>query len=248
MQEKSCEKLVLPIQYNGGVRPLEVLMTARLPAIVLLTAVLAVPSIAKDKDKNKSALPEDVLRAQTVAVVVDPEAGEPVDRPMANATARENVEKALSEWGRYRVVMDGQPADLIISVRTGNRAGTPTIKGGPIDQRGGVAQGTDSTVRIGGHTGQQPGMNGPGSNYPGSNNPGMDPMDRGPHMGTEMGPSDDMFVVYRGGSGSYPLDAPPVWRYIAKNCLQAPDVTAVEKFRKLVTDSEKPKVPPQQKP
>jgi hypothetical protein len=215
-------------------------MTVRLSALLLFSTLLAVPALAKDKDKdkNKSALPEDVLRAQTVAVVVEPDAGEPLDHPMANSTARENVEKALSEWGRYRLVMDGQPADLIISVRTGTRAGTPTINGGPIDQRGGVAQGTDSTIRIGGHTGQQPGMN----------RPGMDPMDRGPHMGTEMGPSDDMFVVYRGGSASYPRDAPPVWRYIAKNCLRAPEVSAVEKFRKLVTDSEKPKVPPQQKP
>src|SRR5438309_3919685 len=154
-------------------------MTVRFPALLLLTALLAVPAIAKnkekDKDKSQSALPEDVLRAQTVAVIVDPAAGEPLDRPMANATARENVEKAFSEWGRYRLVMDGQPADLIISVRTGNRAGTPTIKGGPIDQRGGTAQGTDSTIRIGGHTGQQPGMN----------NPSMHPGDRGPHLGTE---------------------------------------------------------------
>lgn len=211
-------------------------MTARLSALLLLSALLAVPAMAKDKDKdkNKQALPEDILRAQTIRVVVDPDAGEPLNKPMANATARENVEKAFSEWGRYRVVMDGQQADLIVSVRTGTPRGTPTMKGGPIDERGGVAQGTDSTIRIGGHTGQQPGMN----------DPSMDPIDRGPHMGSEMGPSDDMFVVYRGGNVSDALDAPPVWRYIAKNCLQAPDVTAVEKFRKLVADSEKPKVPP----
>ena len=236
MQDKSYENRSIP-KYNGRVRMLEASMTARLSALFLLLALLALPVSAKDKDKNKSALPEDVLRAQTVLVVVDPDAGEPLNQPMANSTARENVEKALSEWGRYRLVMDGQQADLVISVRTGNPRGTPTIKGGPIDQRGGVAQGTDSTIRIGGHTGQQPGMN----------QPGMDPIDRGPHMGSEMGPSDDMFVVYRGNTPD-PLDAPPVWRYIAKNCLQAPEVSAVEKFRKLVTDAEKPKVPPQQKP
>ena len=212
-------------------------MTVRLSALLLLSTLLAVPTLAKDKDKNKSALPEDVLRAQTVAVIVDPDAGEPLNQPMANSTARENVEKALSEWGRYRLVMDGERADLIISVRTGNPRGTPTIKGGPLDQRPGEAQGTDSTIRIGGHTGQQPGVN----------DPPMYPQDRGPHLSNEIGPSDDMFVVYRGGSGSNPLDASPVWRYIAKNCLQAPNVTAVEKFRKAVADSEKPKVPPQPK-
>ncbi|HEX3819213.1 MAG TPA: hypothetical protein VHW45_02715 [Candidatus Sulfotelmatobacter sp.] len=213
-------------------------MTARFSALLLLSVILAVPVLAKDKnkDKNKSVLPEDILRAQTALVVIDPGSGEPIDRPMANSTARENVEKALSEWGRYRIVMDGERADLIISVRTGTPRGTPTIKGGPLDQRPGVAQGTDSTARIGGHTGQMPQQN----------DPTMDPQDRGPHMGNEIGPSDDMFTVYRGGI-SDPLDAPPVWRYISKNCLQAPDVTAVEKFRKAVADSEQPKVAPQQK-
>jgi hypothetical protein len=216
-------------------------MTARLSSLLLLSVLLAVPAVAKDKDKdkdkNKSALPEDVLRAQTVRVMIDPDSGEPLNQPMANATARENVEKALSEWGRYRLVMDEEPADLIVVVRTGNPRGTPTIKGGPLDRRPGEAQGTDSTIRIGGHTGQNPQQN----------DPSMDPIDRGPHVSNEIGPSDDMFAVYRGGSGSYPLDAPPVWRYIAKNCLQAPQVSAVEKFRKAVTDSQKPTVSQQQK-
>jgi hypothetical protein len=82
------------------------------------------------KDKNKSALPEDVLRAQTVRVVIDPDAGEPIDQPYTNATAREDVEKALKKWGRFRVsVLDGEQSDLIISVRSGNgRALRPTVK------------------------------------------------------------------------------------------------------------------------
>jgi len=215
-------------------------MTARLSSLLVLSALLAVPAIAKDKnkDKNKSALPEDILRAQTVLVVIEPGAGEPLNQPTANSTARENVEKALTEWGLYRVVMDGDPSDLIISVRTGSGQITrPTIKGGPIDQRPGVAQGTDSTIRIGGHTGQ----------IPPQNDPSLDPQDRGPHMSNEIGPSDDMFAVYRGGI-SDPLNAPPVWRYVAKNCLQAPQVTAVEKFRKAVTDSQMPTTTQQKQP
>jgi len=40
------------------------------------------------------------------------------------------------------------------------------------------------------------------------------------------------------------LDSPPVWRYIKKDCLRpSPLVPAVEEFRKLIADAEKPKVP-----
>ncbi|MGC1647730.1 MAG: hypothetical protein WA741_18060, partial [Candidatus Sulfotelmatobacter sp.] len=73
-------------------------MTARFSALIFLAALLALPANAKDK--KKQTLPEYVLKATTVLVVVNPEAGEPLDQPMANATARDNVEKALMEWGR----------------------------------------------------------------------------------------------------------------------------------------------------
>ena len=140
--------------------------SARLAVVLLLISILAVSLLAKDKDKKKQVLPDFVLRAQTVRVEILPGSGEPLDQPIANSMARENVEKAFSEWGRYRLVMDGQEADLVVAVRTGgDRMVRPTIQGGPIDQRGGVAQGTDSTVRIGGQSGRPPG-----------NNPNMDPM------------------------------------------------------------------------
>ena len=179
-------------------------------------------------------MPEYVLRARTVRVVIDPDAGEPVDQPTANATARENVEKALMDWGRFSVVLDGQEADLIVSVRTGNgKAMRPTVKGGPIDQRPGVGQGTDDSIRIGVGRGQPP-----------MSDPNTIPQERGPHISNEIGPSDDSFAVYRGGV-SDALDAPPVWRYVAKDALRAPKVSAVEEFRKAVADAEKPKVPKQ---
>ena len=57
-------------------------MTSRL-ALLALAALLAIPATAKDK--KKSVLPEDILRAQTVRVMVDPDAGEPLDQPQANA-------------------------------------------------------------------------------------------------------------------------------------------------------------------
>jgi hypothetical protein len=205
-------------------------MTARLSSIVLLTALLAVSGQAKDK--KKSSLPEYVLKATTVLVVVSPDAGEPLDQPMSNITTRENVEKALMQWGRLRLVMEGEESDLVIAVRAGNgNAVRPTIKGGPIDQRPGTAESTDSTIRVGGHQGQPPPLS----------DPSVGPQP-GPHIGNEVGASEDTFEVYRGGV-QYPLDAPAVWRYTAKDCLREPGVTAVEEFRKAIAKAEQAQPP-----
>lgn len=204
-------------------------MTARLALVFLFAALLALPVHAKDK--KKSSLPEYVLRATTVRVVVSPEAGEPVNEPMANTNARDAVEKALMRWGRLQPLMDGQESDLVIAVRTGNgNLVRPTIRGGPIDQRPGTAQTTDSSVRIGAQQGQLPPLNDPGMG------PQMGPQN-GPRMGNEIGASEDTFEVYRGGV-QYPLDTAPVWRYIAKDCLREPSVTAVEEFRKAIAKAE----------
>jgi hypothetical protein len=212
------------------------LFWASLLSALIVSALIVLPVAAKDKDKNKSQIPEYVLRAQTVRVVVDPGAGEPLDQPSANSTARDSVEKALTEWGRFRVVMDGAESELIITVHTGDgRAGRPTIQGGPIDQRPGVAQGTDSTIRVGAQQGRPP-----------FDDPSASPYGQA-RVGTEIGPSEDTFAVYRGGI-EHPLDAPAVWRYSAKDCLREPDVAAVEKFRKVLADAEKPKSSPQSQP
>jgi len=206
-------------------------MIARTIPIILFAILLSAPAPAKDKKKPQ--LPEYVLRASTVLVVIDPEAGEPLDQPTANATARENVEKALMDWGRFTLAMDGQVSDLVIAVRTGNgRTVRPTVKGGPIDQRPGVWQTTDSGVRIGAQQGQPPPLN----------DPTMAPPNRGPHITNEVGSSEDTFEVYRGGVDA-PLNSAPVWRYIAKDCLRAPSVTAVEEFRKALAAAEKPQQP-----
>ncbi len=209
-------------------------MTVRVFSLLLLATLLAVPAGAKAK--KKQTLPEYVLKATTVLVVVNPEAGEPLEQPMANATARENVEKALMEWGRFRLVMDGAESDLVIAVRTGSgKMVQPTIKGGPIDSRPGVGQSTDSSTRIGAQQGTPPPLTDPGMGGP----------QNGPRMSNQVGPSEDTFEVYRGGVQD-PLDAPAVWRYLAKDCLREPKVTAVEEFRNAIAEAEKPQVP--QKP
>jgi len=202
-------------------------MTARVSS--LLSLVILLSSLGMAKDKNKSLLAEEVLRARTVLVVVNPDAGEPLGQPNANATARDNVEKALMNWGRFDLALDGQESDLVIAVRTGNgKAVRPTVKGGPVDRRTGIAQAGDSTIRIGAQQGQPPPLSDPGAAAP----------NRGPQIGNEVGASEDTFEVYRGHL-QYPLDSSPVWRYIAKDCLRAPNASAVEEFRKAIATAEK---------
>lgn len=211
-------------------------MPCRFYLSALMVTLVLTPSLAKDN--KESSLPAYVLQARTVRVVIDPQAGEPLDQPFANRMARENVEKALMEWGRFQILPDGEESDLVIMVRTGNgKAMRPTIKGGPIDQRPGEAQGTDSSIRIGGQRGQPPPLS----------DPSMAPPNRAPHIGNEIGQGEDTFEVHRGDI-HYPLDSSPVFRYIAKNCLRAPKVAAVEEFRKAIVEAEKPQIPTQKKP
>jgi hypothetical protein len=192
---------------------------------------IACLSTSLSSAKDKVVLPADVLRAQTVAVFIQPEAGEPLTDPDANRRAQDDVERALTKWGRFDVVMSSQTADLIIAVRRGpGRAMTPTISGGPIDNRPVVLQpGQGGDIRIGGQHGHPPDL---------SQTEANNPQNTQPHVHTEVGPSEDMMEVYR-GRVDYPLDNPPVWRYIAKDALLSPGVPAVEQFRKVLDEAEK---------
>jgi hypothetical protein len=62
--------------------------------------------------------------------------------------------------------------------------------------------------------------------------------DRRPHIvSNETGPSEDSFEVYR-GRVDYPLDAPAVWRYVAKDALDDfPELVAVEQFRNAIKEA-----------
>src|SRR5215813_8912310 len=128
-------------------------MSARTALITLM--VFGVTSVAIAKNKKKQILPDYVLRAQTVLVVIHPEAGEPVTNPTANRTAQENVEKALTQWGRFRLVMDAQTADLVISVQKGHASG-PTVRNLPTDSRPVIIQPSDGNIRVGGQQGRRP--------------------------------------------------------------------------------------------
>jgi hypothetical protein len=197
-------------------------------SVLLSLALLITPLTAA---KDKAPLPAYVLSAQTVVVVIHPDAGEPLSDLNANRKALEDVEKALVKWGHFRLVMESQTADLVITVRKGSgRAVSPTIKGGPIDNRPVVLQPNDSGgIRVGVQRGHPPDL---------TQRPTAGPKDTGPRIGTEAGAAEDMLEVYRGGT-EYPLDGPVVWRYMAKDALRSPDVPAVQQFQKAVEQTQK---------
>lgn len=197
-------------------------------SIVFLVLLLLVVSGLDAKNKKKQLLPEYVLRAERVLVVVHPDAGEAVTHPLANRGALDDVERAITKWGRFRLVMDPQIADLIIAVRKGNKSG-PIISHSPVDNRPVILQPGIPDARVGVQRGNPPDLTEP--------LPGV-PRDRGPQLESQIISSDDTFEVYRGG-GEYPLDTSPVWRYIAKDSLNPPQVAAVEQFRKAIEESEK---------
>jgi hypothetical protein len=197
-------------------------------SLLLVIALLLSPSAnAKDK-KNKPVLSTDVLRAQTVLVMISPDAGERLDDPAGNRRAQEDVERALAKWGRFRIVNEVSAADLIVTVRKGNgRMVNPTIANSPIDNRPVILQPGGDDTRIGAQHGQLPGMNQPGM-----------PQDSQPREQTEIGSSEDTMEIYR-GDVDMAIDRSPVWKYSAKDALRPPGVAAVEQFHNAIDQSEK---------
>jgi hypothetical protein len=200
----------------------EVSLLSRLS--LLLSLILLLACLAPANNKKKDSLPAEVLDARTVVVLVDPDAGMSTSAPLANKTAQEDVEKALANWGRLRLVLiGGNNADLVITVRRGNgKIVQPTVSGVPTNDRPVVVAPSDNGIHIGVQQGRPPDSTQP------------PPADTSPSLGGEVGPTEDTFLVYRGGSGGPPLERAPVWRYVAKNGLRSPDVPAVAEFRKAV--------------
>jgi hypothetical protein len=204
-------------------------IAAAVTSIAMALALVLAAGMGSAKKKEKVQLPEFILKAQTVVVLILPDAGEPMNDPFANRKAQEEVEKALMKWGRYRLTQDASTADLVIAVKKGSgQIANPTINGGPVDTRPGTIETTDNQIRIGAQQGRPP--NGPESGdatgTSGRASPGM-----------EVGSSDDMFEVFR--ADIYTGRGAPVWQYVAKDGLKPPSVTAVEQFRKAVEESEK---------
>jgi hypothetical protein len=211
-------------------RRLEDAMTVRMR--VLLLIVFLSTSLAITHAKKKPAVPAYVLKAHTVAVLIDPEAGTSLTDPMANKTAQDDVEKALLKWGRLSPVMDPGHADLVIVIRKGSgKIAQRTITNLPTNDRPIVVQQTDNSIRLGGQQGRAPGA--PAQ---------TEAQDTRPTQQTEIGSSsEDMFAVYPGGSETdgRPSDRSAAWRYEAKDALHSPNVPAVAEFRKAIEETEK---------
>ena len=218
-------------------------------AILVLAGVaglLLAPLVAVGKDKTKSPLPYDILRAQTVSVIIDPTAGVSLDDPQANRVAQRDVETALMNWGRFQPILDGPSADLIIVVRRGTGKMTTGTIHDPTQNRRPVAiDPTDTGINVGMQHGSPPPYAGDlpdasqGGAQPQTENMPGGPIGGRPYPQVETGSdiSEDSFVVYRGRVDN-PLDASPVWRYTAKNCLKPHKVPAVDAFRKAIEATE----------
>ena len=199
------------------------LVRMRLAALALVFA----SALTVAGDDKKPVLPAYVLRAETIFVLIDPDAGTSPASPQANQKARDDVEKAIMKWGRFRLVMEPGGADLIVVVRKGSgKVVQPTIGGLPTNDRSVIVQPTDGGIRLGGQKGRPPGSTDPS------------PQDTHPTPQIEAGMADDMFVVYQGGAGN-PLDGPAAWRYMNKDALKSPSVPAVAEFRKAIEEAEK---------
>jgi hypothetical protein len=210
---------------------MEAMMPVRMRVVLrvfLLSTLLGIAGV-----KQKDQLPAYVLKAHSVVVIIDPDAGMSVTSPLANKKAQEDVEQALMKWGRLSLVLDPQSADLVIVIRKGaGKVVQPTIGGTPTNDRPVIVQQTDNSIRIAGQKGRAPGS--PQQPLPQDTNPAPQ---------VEVAQPDDMFSVYE-GHGDGAIDQRPVaWRYVSKNALHSPDIPAVAEFRKAIESAEK-----QQKP
>ena len=193
----------------------------------LLACVLVFVAVAVGKDKNKTDVPDSILQAQSVRVVVSSDTGQPLNHPTANLAARDAVENAIEAWGRFKIVHEGE-SDLVISVRTSTgQPVSPTIESGTTDTREGVQYG-----KVGVWASQ--------GNGPALSDPMAGPQHTTPHVGKEIGRVQDVFEVYKGGMAyDQKMSSAPLWKYAAKDALKAPDMVAVREFRKAVAVAEK---------
>lgn len=109
-------------------------MLVRMRVVLLLPLLFTALAVAGNK--KKVVLPAYVLKARTVVVLIDPDAGVNPEAPLANKTAQEDVEKAPAKWGRLTPVLDTQTAGLVITIRKGSgKIVQQTVGGMPTNDR-----------------------------------------------------------------------------------------------------------------
>jgi hypothetical protein len=178
-------------------------------ALVLFSSALAIAG-----PKKKDELPAYVLKAHTVAVIIDPSVGASGTSVPENIKAKEEVEQALMKWGRLGLSYNVQSADLVIVIGKGTgRLVEVTVAWVPTSV--------------------------PQQTVPRDTDAGPLPLPQDARPQKEAAPLDDTFFVYKGHS-QLPVDQRPLfWRYSNKNALRSPDVPAVTEFRKAIEATEK---------
>jgi hypothetical protein len=205
-------------------------MRVRQAAVGLFLAMLTGGAVAQ-KDKE---LPMYVLQAQTIAVMIDPDAGVSLKDPYANQTAQRDVETALVNWGRFRVVIGSEQADLVVVIAKGSgKLAAETLPDRRQNSRPGSVTPSQDGIGIGVQHGTQPPLREGGSTN------GTQNGERDPRPQAVLGQVDDTFSVYEGKLGEPVMDSPPVWRWVHKNGLHSHDVPAVDEFRKAIAKAEK---------
>ncbi|HKO20356.1 MAG TPA: hypothetical protein VJU82_15875 [Acidobacteriaceae bacterium] len=199
--------------------------------LVLAVALSAMaPAFAKD---DAPLMPPYILRARTVAVVIDTAAGVSVRDPNANQTARKDVETALLNWGRFEPVMSVQGADLVILIRKGSKGPADVaIADSRQNRRGGVVEPLDDGIAVG----VQRGPSGPQGSGRSTVPAPQGPAETRPVAQT--GTPGDVFQVFDGKTDD-PLNGVPGWQYVKKDGLHSHDVPAVAAFRKAIDEAEK---------
>lgn len=196
---------------------------------LILTPLAFAPSLFA-KPKPDLSLPIFILHARTVLVIVDPSAGLSLDDPRANEVARKDVETALINWGRFRLVMSGMEPDFTVVIRKGSGKLVDTTVSDPRqNNRPGNITPTDDGVSIGAQRGNP---------LPPTATNRLPDVPTSAHPQIEGGNTNDSFIVYEGNSG-LSLGGNIGWRYVAKGALHPHDVPAVDEFRKAIAEAEK---------
>ena len=191
---------------------------------VVLSAIVALSlwSTAAAEKKDKAPLPELVVKAQTVAVLILPGARESAADPFGDRKAQEDVEKGLIKWGRFQLTQEAFTADLVLGVRKGTgHVVEPTVGGPPSDTRPTTVETTDNAIRVGVQKGRLPGDNEP---------------DNSTGAGVQGGPEDSLELFL--GGDQYKAGNAPVWICRKTDGLKPPTMSALEQFRKAVEETE----------
>jgi hypothetical protein len=208
-------------------------MHRRLSALLTTGLLIAVPVLAKSKDK---VLPPYILQAHTVAVIIAPATEIDPEDPQANLIAQRDVEAALTRWGRFQPVNSTVGADLIIVVRKGHGRPVDSSVSDPRQSQAGGVNPASNGGGMGAPNGRPPTMGGPGGmgqQYP----QGGPPQTQVPQP-QPVGSTDDSFAVFD-GRAERRMEGDPGWRYTGEDGLHSHNVPAVESFRKAVVAADK---------